>query len=94
MLTQVYDIGDMVKVTGTFRDSDEVLVDPAGVECHVESPDGVVTSPTVTNPSVGVYDAIVEPDSAGDWWFAFDGEGGVQASEERRFVVRERQVPR
>ena len=93
-MLKFYDIGDIVTVDATFRDEDGALASPATVEAHIKKPDGSVVELTPSEDSEGVFSAEVEPDTAGDWWYSFDGEGGLQASEERRFVVRQRQVPR
>lgn len=90
----ICDIGDAVNLTATFTDPETgEPVEPDEVTCTVLSPAGDTSTPVVTG-SKGIYTAQVIPDVSGKWHYAFDGEGANQASGERRFEVRRREVPR
>jgi hypothetical protein len=60
--------------------------------CKVRKPDHSVLTPSLSNPSTGVYVATVDPDIAGDWLYRFDFTGAAKAAGEQRFVVAERRV--
>lgn len=84
-----YDKGQAVRCECTF-DVDGTLIDPTSVTAKVKAPDGTETTPTVTNPSTGVYRAEVTADQSGTWYYRFESTGGVSA-EERFFLVSESQ---
>lgn len=65
-------IGQTVTLQATFRDAAGALVDPV-VTLTVEDPNGAVTTPATTNPSVGVFQADVTLDVAGYWSYRFSG---------------------
>lgn len=64
------DIGDDVTVTTTVY-VDGVLTDPASVVVTVTDPAGDDTTPSVTNPSTGVFHATVPVTAAGRWQYAW-----------------------
>lgn len=66
--------GDTITLQATFRDIAGDLVDPSTVTLTVEDPDGNQTTPSTTNPSVGVYEAQVDLDLAGWWSYRWEGE--------------------
>lgn len=79
-------IGDPITVTVTFTVAG-VPTDPTAVVLTVRAPDGAQTTPVTTNPSVGVFEAIVTPDQAGIWTYRFTGSGAVVAVQEGSFAV-------
>lgn len=84
-----YDIGDTVRLTGTFTDSAGAVADPTTVTVTVTNPAGVVTNPAATKDSVGVYHVDVAPTVSGTWRYAFSGTGAlVAASPTYEFFVR------
>lgn len=94
----IYNIGDKPNLRVTFTDPvTKELVDPDVVVCTVRPPKvssaGYLT-PAVTKISKGVYQAQVSIDRSGRWWYAFDGAGNFQGSEERSLFVRDQNVPR
>lgn len=60
------DIGDEVLIETEVR-VDDVLFDPSSVVLTVTDPSGVVTNPSVNNPSVGEYNSIITVGEAGRW---------------------------
>jgi uncharacterized protein YfaS (alpha-2-macroglobulin family) len=69
--------GDTVLLRVTVRDTDGELV-AATTTLTVEDPSGTITTPAVSNPSLGVYQASVLLDEAGWWsyrWEATTTEG-------------------
>ena len=84
-----YDIGSLVQLTGTFKNTAGTLTDPTSVTCTVKDPAGTVTTPATTKSSTGVYTADVDLTNAaaGVWWYRFAGTGACQAAEESSFYV-------
>ncbi len=60
------DIGDEVLIETEVR-VDDVLFDPSSVTLTVTDPSGVITSPSVNNPSIGEYNSIITVGEAGRW---------------------------
>lgn len=90
MAESVFDIGDRVKLTGTFTNAAGVLTNPTVVTCKVRTPSGTVTSHLdAANPSAGVFTKEIEVTEAGMWRFRFEGTGAVKAAEEGFFDVEE-----
>jgi hypothetical protein len=84
-----YDVGDEITLEATF-DVDGVLTNPTSTVCTVRKPDGSTTTPTVTNPSTGKFQAKVTPavGEHGDWQYRFDGTGTAKAGGRKMFLVR------
>lgn len=89
-----FDIGTLVTLTGTFKNSAGAPTNPTAVTCTVQDPAGTVTTPTATNAGTGIYTANVDLTGgvAGMWWFRFAGTGTIQAAEEGWFFVEASQV--
>ena len=88
-----YDVGDRVTIQATFTDENSVLTDPDTVQLEIKNPAGTVTTPSVSNPSTGVYEGSVLFDADGLWWYRWEGTGTVDAAEEGSMSVRESQFP-
>jgi hypothetical protein len=89
----VYDIGDEIVLTGTFKNRAGQLTNPTAVVCKVRKPDGTTATLSTTNPSTGVFEAVLDIVLAGEHWFRFTGTGAVKAAAEQSFSVRSQQVP-
>jgi len=88
-------IGDVVRCSGTFRDSADALVNPTTVTFKLKDPNGVVTTyvygtnAEVLRPSTGLYVVDVEPTMAGTYKFRFSSTGTGKAAGESSFTVDE-----
>lgn len=88
-----YDIGELVRCTGTFASSG-TPVNPAAVMCNVKAPSGTVTTYTygtdaaLVRDSTGVYHVDVDAAQAGEYKYRFWSTGTGQAAAEEMFVVR------
>lgn len=85
-----YDIGDAVRLTGTFRNAAGTLTDPTTVTLKHEDPSGNETSltyagGTVTKSSTGIYYADVTVDESGTWKYKWIGTGTVAQADEGAF---------
>jgi hypothetical protein len=93
MTKSVYDIGDLVRCTGTFASSG-TNVNPEAVMCKVKAPSGKVTTYTygtdaaLVRDSTGVYHVDVSVAVAGDYIYRFESTGTGQAAAEGLFSVR------
>ena len=91
-MANIYDIGDLVQVEGTFTDADDVATDPNVVRCKYKDPSGnETTDSSPTKSATGVYYSNIEVDEAGTWYYRFEGEssgGSNQGAEEAYFHVR------
>jgi hypothetical protein len=91
-----HDLGDLVKVVGTFTgpDDDDAPVDPDMVKLSFRDPSDNVTTwiygsdDEIVKDSTGVYYALIDADEAGDWYYRWWSTGAGQAAEEKQFTVR------
>lgn len=92
---RTYDIGDTVRLKGTFTDPDSgAPVSPVSVTSRVLQPDGVLATVTMTETALnsGAYVGYFNPTQAGEHWYEIVGAGTYNARSERRFTVRPRRV--
>lgn len=90
------DIGDVATVTSTFTNAAGAPTNPTVVTLRIKKPTGTVTvvnQASLTNTSAGVWTYDVAIDTAGIWWYRFEGTGAVAAAEEDYLFVRNRRVP-
>lgn len=89
----LYDLGDLVRVAGTFKNTSGVTIDPTTVAFKVRAPGGAVTTyvyPTdgaLVRDSIGNYHVDVSANAAGTWRYRWESTGTGQAAEEGAFVV-------
>jgi len=85
----IYDVGDRVIITATFKTSDGVLADPSSVSAVVRAPDGTIQTFTApAHPSTGYYEQAVDPSTPGNWRYKFVGTGTMLTVQEGMFYVR------
>jgi hypothetical protein len=98
MTINVYDIGDNVKMTGAFTDSNDDPADPSGVQLAYEDPSGNVTTlvygvdAAVVKNSTGSYYVELEVDEAGDWHYRWIATGTGKGAQIGQFAVKPQQV--
>ena len=97
MATNTYDIGDVVRMTGTFTVS-SVATDPTTVTLKVKNPAATVSTYTyalsqVTKSATGVYYKDTTIDTAGTWMYEWTGTGACAVVEEGQIYVRKSRVP-
>jgi len=93
MSANVYDVGDLVRVSAVFKNAAGVDTDPTTVSFKFRKPDGTVTTWAVTagqivKDSTGNYHADLAVTNAGEWRHRFIGTGTVTAVEENSFLVK------
>jgi hypothetical protein len=94
MTLNSYDLGDLVRCTGTFASSD-ANVNPAAVLFKIKTPSGTITTYTygtdaeLVRDSTGVYHVDVDAAEHGNYTFKFWSTGIGQAAAEGQFFVRQ-----
>ena len=83
-------VGDLVRVSGVFKNASDVLTDPSTVTCKYRTPKGAVTTVTwagggVVRDSVGAFHVDIDVTLPGTWVYRWYSTGTVQASEESTF---------
>jgi len=95
-MTNRYNIGETVYITGEFRNSANELADPDTVRALYTAPGGpIVTkvynevgSEDLVRLSQGIYKIGIETTTAGNYWYRMDDGGDDQIAEESYFYVR------
>lgn len=85
-MANTYDVGDLVRVTGTFTDADGAATDPDVVRIKYQDPSGNDTTDLYgTNNTVksatGVYYLDIDIDEAGTWYYRVEGETSAQVGQ-------------
>ena len=95
-----YDVGDVVRITGTFTSTSGALTNPTKVSIRHQTPETgsvvIRTSTTgggVGNPSTGKFTSDVLIDSSGVWEYRVSSTGLISASSEGYWRVRSRRIP-
>lgn len=92
MSTKIYDVGDVVRCTGTFATSG-TNVDPSTVKFKFKTPAGTITTYTygtdaqLVKSATGIYYVDVPAASSGGWAYRFESTGAGKAAAEGRFEV-------
>lgn len=93
-----YQIGDIVRLTGTFRDVNDVLVDPSGVRfmyIKPNTPTAITTKTYLTDievvkDSVGIYHLDITITESRRWFYRTEGFGANNAgAAENEFEVED-----
>lgn len=93
-MPNVYDVGDLIKVSGVFTDEDDEDIDPTTVTFKFTDPSGNTTTylygtdDELVWDSKGHYHVNVSIDESGTWYYRWASTGTGQAAEEGSFVVR------
>jgi hypothetical protein len=90
-----YYVGDLIRLSITFSDSDGTQIDPDAVTCYHQDPSsniaelvyGVDTD--VIKSDTGAYYVDVSVDESGNWYYRWKGVGTLDAATQGRFHVRE-----
>lgn len=86
-----YMVGQLIRLTGVFKNASNVAADPDTVACKVRNPAGTITSHSPTKSSTGnyYYDLTIPADGEGEWRYRFEGTGAITAADEDAFFVRD-----
>ena len=90
-MANTYEIGDLIRVTGTFTNAAGTNIDPDVVKGKYQDPSGTeTTDSSPTNSAVGVYYFDIDADEAGQWHLRIYGAtagGAAQGAAESTFEV-------
>lgn len=95
--TNTYDVGDVVRLTGTFENQSDAYVDPGGVQVKVKNPLGTSTTyvygtdAEVMKTSTGNYYIDIEASLEGVWYYRWEGLTSNKGAAEHSFQVRDSQ---
>lgn len=89
---RTYDIGDSVRTTATFKVGG-VLTDPTTITLKYKNPAGTTVTKTyalsdVVKDSTGVYHFDFTTDTAGTWFYRWEGTGAAKGAAEVQIQVR------
>ena len=97
-----YDIGDVVRISSTFKDTGGVKQDPTTVDFVFTTPDQTDTVNTRAGATTGTVDSILRASSgtfsrdvtvgssSGAYWYRFSSTGSITSAAEAVFRVRRR----
>lgn len=89
----IYQIGDLIRVSALFTDAAGVAVDPTGIVAKYKNPANTITTLTyptdapLVKDSTGNYHVDIAVATTGIWYYRFTGTGAVTAADEHRFYV-------
>lgn len=90
----VYDVGDLIRVSGIFTNEDDEETDPTVTTFKFTDPSGNTTTyiystdGELSRTKAGNFHVNISIDESGTWYYRWEGTGTVQAAEEGSFVVR------
>ena len=91
----IYDFGELVKVSTTFKNATTGgVIDPDVVKLSIRTPAGIVTTYTygvdsdLIKEDVGQYYAMIDANQAGFWFYRWWSTGSGQTAKEKEFKVR------
>jgi hypothetical protein len=91
-LVATHDVNERVDLRTTLRDPDGTPTN-ATVVLTVYAPDGTTSTPALSNPSTGVYEASVLVDQAGEWAYRWASTGLVEVVDGGTFTVVDSGTP-
>lgn len=93
-MATVYDIGDLVRVSGAFVNTAEVATDPTALKLAIRTPSGVETvlvsgvDAAIVHDGTGAYHYDLPITESGSWHYRWIATGAVTAAEEGTIKVR------
>ena len=94
MTINVHQKDDLVRISASFSNLEEVAVDPDTITLEVMDPSGNIdsyhfeSSPTdIVKSATGSYHKDIEADEAGDWHYWWQSTGSGEGTQSGQFVV-------
>jgi hypothetical protein len=92
-MAEVYDRGDVLRVTGTYTNAAGTAVDPVVVRLRYRTPSGAITTITypdagVVRVSAGVYYGDIRFTESGRWVVRHESTGTGEAATEKEYYVK------
>jgi hypothetical protein len=95
----IYDLGDLVKVTAAFSNKQTgEAIDPDVISVSIKTPAGVLTTYTyvadasLVKDDIGQYYAMVNANEPGFWKYRWWSAGFGQTAKEKEFKIRTAQA--
>lgn len=94
-IINLYNNGDVVRVTATFVDAAGAAMDPTTVRFKFKAPGAATVTYTygagaeIIKDSTGNYHADLPADTAGKWLYRWESTGTGKAAGEGQFMVAE-----
>jgi hypothetical protein len=87
-----YQVGDVARLTGEFRDQAGTLVDPSTVAVKIRAPSGTIKTlfygvDAVERSGLGTYHYNLRLRSSGLWHYRFEATGTIATAAERGLRV-------
>ena len=99
MMATTYDIGDLIRETGTFKNASSAAADPTKVYLSIQKPDGAIVTSTysagttaLNKSATGVYYKDIPTTSSGIYEYRWFSTGTVHTAQEGYFNVRTKRV--
>ena len=91
----IYNAGDAIILTATFRNADNALVDPTEVHLRIKRSSGEVDDLTPERQEMGVWRAMysLAGKSQGEYQYRWVGTGAIQAAGQGAFYVAPVSIP-
>jgi len=83
-----FDVGDARTIWVDFRNALDAAADPTTVTLQVRRPDGSIYTPSVSHPSLGRYEAVVDITQHGRWDIHWAGLGAIKEAVQSWFRAR------
>lgn len=89
-----YDLGDLIRLSATFKNASDVDTDPTTVTLRVRHNSGTPTTTytyeasEVSRLAAGQFYKDVTLSKSGTWYYRWEGSGSVQQQEEKAIVIR------
>lgn len=98
-MASTYDMGDLIRQTGTFKNASSAATDPTKVYLDIQKPDGAIDYSTysagttaITRTGSGVYYKDIPCTGSGLYEIRWHSTGTVHTAQESYFSVRARRV--
>ena len=98
-MASTYDIGDLIRETGTFKNASSANTDPTKVFLDIQKPDGAISYSTysagttaITKSAAGIYYKDIPCTGQGLYEFRWHSTGTVHTAQEGYFNVRAKRV--
>ena len=89
-MSNVYDIGDGIRLTGSFS-VDDTPTNPTTIVVTLTDPSGNSGTSAPSNSGTGEYYEDIVVDEPGSWHYRYVGTGAVVAASEGHFSVRKKE---
>ena len=93
----MYELGDLVRVQGTFTNSAGTNIDPSVVRAQYKNPIGTITTLVygtdveLVRSALGIFYVDIDANLSGRWHYRIHSTGTGQGAAEGEFVVKESQ---